>query len=228
MSVLHYISWPDLFFALSVLTSESTMALLIFFSSILRVCSPSGSGGKIRVLPGAWSRVVAGKRWGSCIPPQQAVPGVRHCYAVHRRERRGQHENNEGQGYSLVPLIFFALPSSTSRRFSSSCIEERSNHTVTGCIEVKVCVFQECFAPYSIAMALQRHSPLKRKFDRVISWMLASGLVRHWFLESLWLSRKVGGYRWLILGLTQWRMYVFTIISYDCLWTNTVFCVSCM
>ncbi|XP_050722126.1 glutamate receptor ionotropic, delta-2-like [Eriocheir sinensis] len=52
-------------------------------------------------------------------------------------------------------------------------------------------IMKECFAPYSIAMALQRHSPLKRKFDRVISWMLESGLVRHWFLESLRLSRKV-------------------------------------
>ncbi|MPC14416.1 Glutamate receptor ionotropic, delta-1 [Portunus trituberculatus] len=51
-------------------------------------------------------------------------------------------------------------------------------------------IMKECFAPYSIAMALQRNSPLKKKFDHVISWMLASGLVRHWFLESLRLSRK--------------------------------------
>ncbi|XP_042859792.1 uncharacterized protein LOC122245837 [Penaeus japonicus] len=39
-------------------------------------------------------------------------------------------------------------------------------------------------------MALQRHSPLKRKFDRAIRWMLESGLIRRWFLESLRLSRK--------------------------------------
>ncbi|KAK8376279.1 hypothetical protein O3P69_008761 [Scylla paramamosain] len=52
-------------------------------------------------------------------------------------------------------------------------------------------IMKECFAPYSIAMALQQNSPLKKKFDHVISWMLASGLVRHWFLESLRLSRKV-------------------------------------
>ncbi|XP_042204109.1 ionotropic receptor 21a-like [Homarus americanus] len=51
-------------------------------------------------------------------------------------------------------------------------------------------IMKECFAPYNIAMALQRHSPLKTKFDRVISWMIESGLVRHWFLESLRLSRK--------------------------------------
>ncbi|XP_071530505.1 glutamate receptor ionotropic, delta-1-like [Panulirus ornatus] len=51
-------------------------------------------------------------------------------------------------------------------------------------------IMKECFSPYNIAMALQRHSPLKRKFDRVISWMLESGLVRRWFLESLRLSRK--------------------------------------
>ncbi|XP_069943829.1 ionotropic receptor 21a [Cherax quadricarinatus] len=52
-------------------------------------------------------------------------------------------------------------------------------------------IMKECFAPYSIAMALQRHSPLKTNFDRVIRWMLESGLVRRWFLQSLRLSRTI-------------------------------------
>ncbi|XP_037803920.1 ionotropic receptor 21a-like [Penaeus monodon] len=51
-------------------------------------------------------------------------------------------------------------------------------------------IMKECFAPYNIAMALQRNSPLKRKFDKAIRWMLESGLIRRWFLESLRLSRK--------------------------------------
>ncbi|KAK7084147.1 hypothetical protein SK128_027038 [Halocaridina rubra] len=51
-------------------------------------------------------------------------------------------------------------------------------------------IMKECFSPYNIAMALQRHSPVKKNFDKVISWMLESGLVRRWFLESLRQSRK--------------------------------------
>ncbi|XP_045615376.1 glutamate receptor ionotropic, delta-2 isoform X1 [Procambarus clarkii] len=51
-------------------------------------------------------------------------------------------------------------------------------------------IMKECFAPYSIAMALQHHSPLKTNFDRVIRWMIESGLVRRWFLQSLRFSRK--------------------------------------
>ncbi|XP_071524374.1 ionotropic receptor 21a-like [Panulirus ornatus] len=51
-------------------------------------------------------------------------------------------------------------------------------------------LMKECFAPFSIAMALQRHSPLKRKFDQVIGWMLNGGLIRQFFLRSLRLSAQ--------------------------------------
>ncbi|XP_071515152.1 glutamate receptor ionotropic, delta-2-like [Panulirus ornatus] len=46
-------------------------------------------------------------------------------------------------------------------------------------------IMKENFASYSIAMALQRHSPLKRKVDKVLGWIRQSGLVRHYFLDSL-------------------------------------------
>ncbi|XP_071515148.1 ionotropic receptor 21a-like [Panulirus ornatus] len=46
-------------------------------------------------------------------------------------------------------------------------------------------LMQEYFAPYSIAMALQRHSPLKKKVDQVIGRIQQSGLVRHFFLDSV-------------------------------------------
>ncbi|XP_068201687.1 glutamate receptor ionotropic, kainate 2-like [Palaemon carinicauda] len=49
-------------------------------------------------------------------------------------------------------------------------------------------LMKECFAPFNIAMALQRHSPLKRKFDQVIGWMINGGLIRHFFLNSLRLA----------------------------------------
>ncbi|KAK3874137.1 hypothetical protein Pcinc_020897 [Petrolisthes cinctipes] len=46
-------------------------------------------------------------------------------------------------------------------------------------------ILKECFAPYSIAMVLQKYSPLKRKFDLVIGWLQQSGLVDHYFRQSL-------------------------------------------
>ncbi|XP_068204038.1 ionotropic receptor 21a-like [Palaemon carinicauda] len=52
-------------------------------------------------------------------------------------------------------------------------------------------IMKQCFSPYNIAMALQRHSPLKGKVDQVIGWMLESGLVRRWFLESFRRARRV-------------------------------------
>ncbi|XP_064101780.1 ionotropic receptor 21a-like [Macrobrachium nipponense] len=52
-------------------------------------------------------------------------------------------------------------------------------------------LMKECFAPFNIAMALQRHSPLKRKFDQVIGWMINGGLIRHFFLNSLRLAASV-------------------------------------
>ncbi|XP_042213524.1 probable glutamate receptor [Homarus americanus] len=52
-------------------------------------------------------------------------------------------------------------------------------------------VMKECFSPYNIALGLQRHSPIKRKFDQVIGWMLNAGLTRHFFLTSLRLSVQI-------------------------------------
>ncbi|XP_066982801.1 ionotropic receptor 21a-like [Macrobrachium rosenbergii] len=52
-------------------------------------------------------------------------------------------------------------------------------------------IMKECFSPYNIAMALQRHSPLKGKVDQVIGWILETGLVRRWFLESFRQARKI-------------------------------------
>ncbi|KAA0190281.1 Ionotropic receptor 122, partial [Hyalella azteca] len=51
-------------------------------------------------------------------------------------------------------------------------------------------IMKECFAPYSIALALQQHSPLKAAVDASLLRLIESGLVRHWFLESLALSRQ--------------------------------------
>ncbi|KAK4318804.1 hypothetical protein Pmani_010227 [Petrolisthes manimaculis] len=39
--------------------------------------------------------------------------------------------------------------------------------------------------PFSVALGLQSHSPLKRNMDRAVTWVLESGLVNHWFLESI-------------------------------------------
>ncbi|XP_042213450.1 ionotropic receptor 21a-like [Homarus americanus] len=54
----------------------------------------------------------------------------------------------------------------------------------------RIRVMKECFSPYNIALGLQRHSPIKRKFDQVIGWMLNAGLTRHFFLTSLKLAAK--------------------------------------
>ncbi|ROT78016.1 Variant Ionotropic Glutamate Receptor [Penaeus vannamei] len=53
-------------------------------------------------------------------------------------------------------------------------------------------LMKECFAPFNIAMAVQRNSPLKRKFDQVIGWMVSAGLIRHFFLASAPSSRALG------------------------------------
>lgn len=53
------------------------------------------------------------------------------------------------------------------------------------------CVLQECFAPYGIGLATQRSSPLKTKFDPLLLRMVESGLVQHWFTESLRKSKNV-------------------------------------
>ncbi|XP_069938725.1 glutamate receptor ionotropic, delta-1 isoform X3 [Cherax quadricarinatus] len=56
-------------------------------------------------------------------------------------------------------------------------------------------IMKECFAPYSVAAAVQRHSPLKTRFDRVIGWLQHSGLVRQFFLNSLRLAASTQEYR---------------------------------
>ncbi|KAK7084145.1 hypothetical protein SK128_027036 [Halocaridina rubra] len=54
-------------------------------------------------------------------------------------------------------------------------------------------IMKECYAPYSIAVALQKHSPLKRNFDKVIARIFESGLVRRWFLDTLRINKMVTG-----------------------------------
>nr|XP_027214769.1 glutamate receptor 2-like [Penaeus vannamei] len=51
-------------------------------------------------------------------------------------------------------------------------------------------VMKECFAPHSIGVALQRHTPLRRSLDRALEWMVESGLVTHWFSQALSRQRK--------------------------------------
>ncbi|XP_045595258.2 glutamate receptor ionotropic, delta-2-like [Procambarus clarkii] len=55
-------------------------------------------------------------------------------------------------------------------------------------------IMKECFAPYGIALAVQRHSPLRWRFDRVIGWLQQSGLIRHFFLTSLRLAASTVEY----------------------------------
>lgn len=52
-------------------------------------------------------------------------------------------------------------------------------------------VRQECFTPYSVAVALQLHSPLKDRLNLVLSQLVESGLVRQWFLETLRRTKTV-------------------------------------
>ncbi|XP_063874183.1 ionotropic receptor 93a-like [Scylla paramamosain] len=51
-------------------------------------------------------------------------------------------------------------------------------------------IIQECFQPYSVAMGVQSHSPLKRNFNIVINWIFEAGLVSRWFEETLTLVKK--------------------------------------
>lgn len=69
-------------------------------------------------------------------------------------------------------------------------VSENDNPDAFHC-ELKLTFFfvlrarQECFAPYSVAVALQLHSPLKGQLNLVLSRLVESGLVRQWFLETL-------------------------------------------
>nr|XP_053626923.1 ionotropic receptor 21a-like [Cherax quadricarinatus] len=69
----------------------------------------------------------------------------------------------------------------------------RTKFTSSGFSRMRI--MKECFAPYNIAMGLQRHSPLKVKFDEVIGWIQQSGLLRHYFLYSLRLAASTKEYK---------------------------------
>lgn len=56
--------------------------------------------------------------------------------------------------------------------------------------EAGICVFQECFAPYSIGLITQPKSPFKAKFDSIIMRMVEAGLIQHWFAQSLKLAKE--------------------------------------
>ncbi|MPC10383.1 hypothetical protein E2C01_003017 [Portunus trituberculatus] len=71
-----------------------------------------------------------------------------------------------------------------SRSFGEFHIATRFTHGS----ESSMRFMKECFAPYPIAMALQKHSPLKRKFDTVIGRVVESGLLHHFFQESVRLT----------------------------------------
>ncbi|KAG7164960.1 Glutamate receptor ionotropic, delta-2-like 14 [Homarus americanus] len=49
---------------------------------------------------------------------------------------------------------------------------------------------RECFLPFNVAVGLQSHSPLKKNFDRVVSWIYESGLMKYWTKQSLVLFKK--------------------------------------
>ncbi|XP_068200627.1 glutamate receptor 2-like [Palaemon carinicauda] len=46
-------------------------------------------------------------------------------------------------------------------------------------------ILKECYAPYSIAIALQKNFPLKKRFDKVLGWLYDTGILRQWFLNLL-------------------------------------------
>ncbi|XP_050718972.1 uncharacterized protein LOC126999888 isoform X2 [Eriocheir sinensis] len=51
-------------------------------------------------------------------------------------------------------------------------------------------VLKECFATFNIAIGIQSHSPLKRRFDVAISRIVESGLVQYWKRESYAIFKK--------------------------------------
>ncbi|XP_068204612.1 ionotropic receptor 21a-like [Palaemon carinicauda] len=101
------------------------------------------------------------------------------------------------KGHSVVDTIFQEV-----HRGKSVFLQNReyiefiaaSKFTTKGVTSVRI--MKECFAPFSIAMAVQKHSPLKTKFDKVIGWLQQSGLIRQFFLRSLmmtWSSKEYSG-----------------------------------
>ncbi|XP_071518325.1 ionotropic receptor 21a-like [Panulirus ornatus] len=56
----------------------------------------------------------------------------------------------------------------------------------------RVRIMKGNFQTYHVALGLQRHSPLKRKLDQVMSWIQESGLVRKFFLNALQMAASLG------------------------------------
>lgn len=50
---------------------------------------------------------------------------------------------------------------------------------------------QECSFPFSVGIGYQTHSPLIKKFNRVINWIVESGLFRYWKVTTLRMAKKV-------------------------------------
>ncbi|KAK3874140.1 hypothetical protein Pcinc_020900 [Petrolisthes cinctipes] len=67
-----------------------------------------------------------------------------------------------------------------------------TRYTVRG--EPQARILKECFMAFNIAMGLQQHSPLKRKFDQVIGWIRQSGIIHHAVREALRLAATTKEY----------------------------------
>ncbi|XP_063844835.1 glutamate receptor ionotropic, kainate 2-like isoform X1 [Scylla paramamosain] len=53
-------------------------------------------------------------------------------------------------------------------------------------------VMRECFLPFRIGMAMPKKAPYKPNLDRVVDRVVEAGLVRKWFSDILFSSRKRG------------------------------------
>nr|XP_027214737.1 glutamate receptor-like [Penaeus vannamei] len=51
-------------------------------------------------------------------------------------------------------------------------------------------IIKECSFPFSVGIGYPTHSPLVKKFNRVINWVVESGLFRHWKFTTLSMIRK--------------------------------------
>lgn len=76
-------------------------------------------------------------------------------------------------------------------RYQCKNVLETYNLSNTFVIQMPLHFEQECFQPFNVAMGLQSHSPLKKNFDRVVSWIVEAGLMKYWFEETLVIAKKV-------------------------------------
>ncbi|XP_068202884.1 ionotropic receptor 21a-like [Palaemon carinicauda] len=67
-------------------------------------------------------------------------------------------------------------------------------------------IMKECFASHPVAMALQDHSPLKKRIDQIISRLLYTGLVRKFFTEAL---RKAAASKEFLEDESDWQAVEF-------------------